>query len=104
MNESEVKKILSNYDVSVKKQFGQNFLIDNNVIRKICDISNITKDVNVIEIGPGLGFLTEELKEKANNVMCYEIDPEMVKVVTNRFENDKNVIIKYQDFLKQQVH
>ena len=103
MNESEVKKILSNYDVSVKKQFGQNFLMDNNVIRKICDISNITKDVNVIEIGPGLGFLTEELKEKANKVMCYEIDHEMVKVVTNRFENDKNVIIKYQDFLKANI-
>lgn len=103
MNINEVKQILNKYDVSVKKQFGQNFLMDNNIITKICDISNITKEVNVIEIGPGLGFLTQELKARANKVMCYEIDSEMVKVVTNRFENDDNVIIKYQDFLKANI-
>ena len=82
MNINEVKQILTKYDVSVKKQFGQNFLMDNNIVNKICDISNITKEVNVIEIGPGLGFLTEELKKRANKVMCYEIDSEMVKVIT----------------------
>lgn len=103
MNINEVKQMLTKYDVSVKKQFGQNFLMDNNIINKICDVSNISKEVNVIEIGPGLGFLTQELKERANKVMCYEIDPEMVKVVTNRFESDHNVIIKYQDFLKANI-
>lgn len=103
MNINEVKQILTRYDVSVKKQFGQNFLMDNNIINKICDVSNVSKEVNVIEIGPGLGFLTQELKQHANKVMCYEIDPEMVKVVTNRFENDENVIIKYQDFLKANI-
>ena len=46
MNINEVKQILTKYDVSVKKQFGQNFLMDNNIINKICDISNITKKVN----------------------------------------------------------
>ncbi len=103
MNINEVKQILNKYEVSVKKQFGQNFLMDNNIINKICDISNISKDFNVIEIGPGLGFLTQELKERANQVMCYEIDQEMVKVISNRFENDSNVIIKYQDFLKAKI-
>ena len=103
MNINEVKQILTKYDVSVKKQFGQNFLMDNNIVNKICDISNITKEVNVIEIGPGLGFLTEELKKRANKVMCYEIDSEMVKVITNRFENDTNVIVKFQDFLKANI-
>lgn len=103
MNINEVRQILTKYNVSVKKQFGQNFLMDNNIINKICDVSNISKEVNVIEIGPGLGFLTQELKSRANKVMCYEIDPEMVKVVTNRFENDDNVIIKYQDFLKANI-
>ena len=66
MNINEVKQILNKYDVSVKKQFGQNFLMDNNIINKICDISNISKEVNVIEIGPGLGFLTQELKTRAS--------------------------------------
>ena len=103
MNINEVKQILNKYDVSVKKQFGQNFLMDNNIINKICDISNISKEVNVIEIGPGLGFLTQELKTRANKVMWYEIDSEMVKVVTNRVEQDNNVIIKYQDFLKANI-
>ena len=103
MNINEVKQILTKYDVSVKKQFGQNFLMDNNIVNKICDISNITKEVNVIEIGPGLGFLTEELKKRANKVICYEIDSEMVKVITNRFENDTNVIVKFQDFLKANI-
>ena len=50
MNINEVKQILNKYDVSVKKQFGQNFLMDNNIITKICDISNITKEVNVLEL------------------------------------------------------
>ncbi len=103
MNINEVKQILTKYNVSVKKQFGQNFLMDNNIVNKICDISNITKEVNVIEIGPGLGFLTEELKKRANKVMCYEIDSEMVKVITNRFESDTNVIVKFQDFLKANI-
>lgn len=103
MNINEVKQILTKYDVSVKKQFGQNFLMDDNIVNKICDVSDISKEVNVIEIGPGLGFLTQKLKERANKVMCYEIDPEMVKVVTNRFECDENVIIKYQDFLKANI-
>lgn len=103
MNINEVKQILSKYDISVKKQFGQNFLMDDNIVNKICDISNINRNVNVIEIGPGLGFLTEELKKRANKVMCYEIDSDMVKVITNRFENDDNIIIKYQDFLKAKI-
>ena len=77
MNINEVKQILTKYDVSVKKQFGQNFLMDDNIVNKICDVSDISKEVNVIEIGPGLGFLTQKLKERANKVMCYEIDPEM---------------------------
>ena len=103
MNINEVKQVLEQYEVSVKKQFGQNFLMDNNVIAKICDISNITKETNVIEIGPGLGFLTNELKQRANKVLCYEIDHEMVKVITSRFENNHNVIVKYQDFLKANI-
>ena len=103
MNINEVKQILNQYEATVKKQFGQNFLMDNNIINKICDVSNISKEVNVIEIGPGLGFLTEELKKRANKVMCYEIDADMVKVVTNRFGTDDNVIIKYQDFLKAKI-
>lgn len=103
MNITQVKEILTKYDVSVKKQYGQNFLMDENIINRICDISNINKDVNVIEVGPGLGFLTNELVKRANKVLCYEIDSDMIKVLTNRFDNIDNVVIKYQDFLKANI-
>lgn len=103
MNITQVKEILTKYDVSVKKQYGQNFLMDENIINRICDISNIDKDVNVIEVGPGLGFLTNELVKRANKVLCYEIDSDMIKVLTNRFDNIDNIVIKYQDFLKANI-
>lgn len=102
MQASEIKKILEENNVSVKKQYGQNFLMDDNIIKKICDISNIDKETNVIEIGPGLGFLTKELSQRAKQVLCYEVDGDMIKILTNKFSSS-NVIIKYQDFLKANI-
>ncbi len=102
MQASEIKKILEENNISVKKQYGQNFLMDDNIIKKICDISNIDKETNVIEIGPGLGFLTKELSQRAKQVLCYEVDGDMIKILTNKFSSS-NVIIKYQDFLKANI-
>lgn len=102
MQASEIKKILEENNVSVKKQYGQNFLMDDNIIKKICDISNIDKETNVIEIGPGLGFLTKKLSQRAKQVLCYEVDVDMIKILTNKFSSS-NVIIKYQDFLKANI-
>ena len=76
--------------------------MDDNIIKKICDISNIDKETNVIEIGPGLGFLTKELSQRAKQVLCYEVDGDMIKILTNKFSSS-NVIIKYQDFLKANI-
>ena len=102
MQASEIKKILEENNISVKKQYGQNFLMDDNIIKKICEISNIDKETNVIEIGPGLGFLTKELSQRAKQVLCYEVDGDMIKILTNKFSSS-NVIIKYQDFLKANI-
>jgi 16S rRNA (adenine1518-N6/adenine1519-N6)-dimethyltransferase len=99
MNINIVKNILEKYDTTAKKQYGQNFLLDDNVISKICYLSNINKDTDVIEIGPGLGFLTEKIAAAANKVLCYEIDEMMIKVLEDKF-NNQNVIIKHEDFLK----
>ena len=98
-----VKQILEENKIEVKKQYGQNFLLEEGIISQICDISNINKNVNVIEIGPGLGFLTTELAKRANKVLCYEIDSDMIKILTNKFAETSNVIIKYQDFLKANI-
>lgn len=90
MTKEKVKQILNQENIIVKKQYGQNFLLDENVLEKIVDAAEITKEINVVEIGPGLGFLTEHLQRKANCVLCYEIDGQMVEHLhTKAFSNVK---------------
>ncbi len=70
VNLSTTKKILREFDIKPKKRLGQHFLIDGNVLRKIIDIAKISNDDNVLEIGGGIGTLTEVLLRKANKVIC----------------------------------
>lgn len=89
-------------NVKAKKQFGQNFLKDKNIIKKIVTSSNIDSSTTVIEIGPGMGALTEELIKCAKKVICYEIDHDMVEILNDKFNDipkDKLQIIE-KDFLK----
>lgn len=92
--------ILNMYGLKAKKRFGQNFLIDESIIDRIVEESNINKDDVVIEIGPGLGNLTEKLIEKARIVLAFEIDEDMVKVLNGRFKEVPNFILVNQDILK----
>ncbi|VEU76363.1 16S rRNA (adenine(1518)-N(6)/adenine(1519)-N(6))-dimethyltransferase RsmA [Mycoplasmopsis columboralis] len=85
-------------EVYAKKHFGQNFLKDQNIINKIVDVFDF-QNHNVIEIGPGRGALTKELIKKASHVLCYEIDPDMVKVLNEQFPQATNLEVKLQDFL-----
>lgn len=101
MNKEKVIKILQENNASVKKQFGQNFLLDENVLNNIVKSSGIDSNTFVVEIGPGLGFLTEYLSKNANNVLCYEIDTEMVNVIKSK--NFHNVDIIEGDFLKANI-
>lgn len=96
---NRTKEILSKYDLYAKKGFGQNFLIDSNIIDKIVASANIDKKTGVIEIGPGLGALTEKLCINAKKVLCYEIDEDMVKVLNGELKFE-NLCIKNVDFLK----
>ena len=89
MDLNKVKKILQENDLYAKKQYGQNFLIDNNILNKIVDSANLNEQSTVVEIGPGLGSLTEKLIDKCNTI-CYEIDDDMVKVLNNRFGDKIN--------------
>jgi 16S rRNA (adenine1518-N6/adenine1519-N6)-dimethyltransferase len=96
-----VVKMLKEKNMYAKKQFGQNFLVDKNILNKIIEISNISKSDTVIEIGPGMGCLTEFLCLNARKVICYEIDKEMVDIL------NENLACKYDnleiincDFLK----
>ena len=98
-NLNETKKILAKYDLQAKKKFGQNFLIDSNIINKIIEESKIDKNCGVIEIGPGIGSLTEKLSESAKKVLCYEIDEDMIEILKDNIKTNNVKIIK-QDFLK----
>ena len=68
---------LSSNGFNFKKKFGQNFIVDENIINSIIDKSHIDNDTLVIEIGPGAGSLTDKLTQKAKYVLCYEIDEKL---------------------------
>lgn len=98
MNKREVEQLLQEQGISVKKKFGQNFLLDKNILNGIVNVLNSSDMQNVIEIGPGLGFLTREINKKASNLVLYEIDDEMVTYLTKL--NLPNTIIRNIDILK----
>lgn len=89
-------------DHKFKKKFGQNFLQDNNIIKKIVDTANIEDDSLIIEIGPGSGALTNILTTKGLTI-SYEIDKELENLLTEKFGNNVNSIIIYDDFLNRDV-
>ena len=96
----ETKFFMNRYHIKANKSLGQNFLISEEVIQKIVESSQITKQDLVIEIGPGLGTLTERLLEKAGKVIAIELDEKMVKILSDRFLLDKNFELLKQDVLK----
>lgn len=95
--------ILNMYGLKAKKRFGQNFLVDENIIKRIVDESNIAKDDVVIEIGPGLGNLTEILLERAKLVIAFEIDEDMIRVLNGRFKYASNFILVNKDILQVNI-
>lgn len=99
---NKTKDTLKKYGFHVKKKFGQNFLVDQNILQKIVDIPTIDKETLVVEIGPGLGSLTEHLLERSKYVLAYEIDNDLVKILSDNFDDD-NLTIICEDFLKRDV-
>ena len=97
---NKTKYLMNKYNINPTKKFGQNFLIDDNILQNIVDASNITEDDIVIEIGPGLGNLTQYLIEKAKFVILIEIDNSMIGVLEDRFKEYQNYKILNQDILK----
>lgn len=96
----ETKYIMKKYGISADKSLGQNFLINENVVEKIVENSNITKEDLVIEIGPGLGTLTKELLDKAGKVIAIELDKRMIEILNDRFSMYNNFELINDDVLK----
>ncbi len=90
---------MEKYDVKFKKKFGQNFLKDINIVKKIVRCAEIESDSLVIEVGPGGAIMTRELASVADNVMAYEIDTELQDELNKRLDGVNNVDIIFQDFL-----
>lgn len=96
---SETLALLEEYELQAKKKFGQNFIIDPNIIEKTVALANVDDSTIVIEIGPGLGALTQGLLEKAHKVLAYDIDPDVIHVLHNHLNNEKLSLVQ-QDFLQ----
>ncbi len=92
--------ILEKYKIKANKDLGQNFLINDDVIEKIIEKSQIEKNDLIIEIGPGLGVLTNLLLERSDNVVAIELDKRMVEIISKRFILKNNLQIINEDVLK----
>ncbi len=95
----ETQMLLNQYGLKAKKKFGQNFLINEEIINQIIEKSEVTKNDTVLEIGPGLGTLTKHLIKSAKRVLAVELDEDMCDVLQSRF-NDENLEIINEDILK----
>lgn len=98
----KMQEKLDSHNFHFKKNFGQNFIVDENLITSIINKAEIDKDTMVIEIGPGAGSLTTKLASSAKNVLCYEIDESLRDILASNIKTD-NVDIIFDDFLKCNV-
>ncbi|MCQ2609275.1 MAG: 16S rRNA (adenine(1518)-N(6)/adenine(1519)-N(6))-dimethyltransferase RsmA [Lachnospiraceae bacterium] len=95
-----INSIITQNKFNIKKNLGQNFLWDENVLTKIVDFSGISDETTVLEIGPGLGALTDHLLKKAKKVIAVEIDKSLCEILSKKYENNDKFILIQGDFLK----
>lgn len=102
-NPQETIQVLQRHDFHFRKKFGQNFLIDPRVLDKIIEAAGIGKEDFVLEIGPGIGTLTQYLCEHARKVLAVEIDPKLIPILKETLADYKNIEIIHGDILKQDI-
>lgn len=97
---TKTAEIMRKYDITMKKSLGQNFLIEPTILDKMIQSSDITKETTVIEIGPGIGALTEYLALSAKEVLAFEIDPRFVNILSDTLSDYDNVKVIHEDILQ----
>ncbi|MCD6435750.1 MAG: 16S rRNA (adenine(1518)-N(6)/adenine(1519)-N(6))-dimethyltransferase RsmA [Clostridiales bacterium] len=97
---NRIREIMKQYRFRFTKSLGQNFLKDDNVVDDIIEQCELTKDDVVIEIGPGIGVMTERIAEKAKSVIAVEIDKNLIPILTETLSEYNNIIIINEDILK----
>ena len=103
-NPQNTIEILRKYHFTFQKKFGQNFLIDTHVLDKIIQAADITKEDMVLEIGPGIGTMTQYLAEAAGKVVAVEIDSHLVPILSEALSGYDNVKVINEDVLKMDIH
>lgn len=93
------KEILETYGLTAKKSLGQNFIVDTNILDKIVDAGEVDKNTTVIEVGPGIGALTEQIAKRAGKVIAFEIDDRLLDVLEDTLSPYDNVTVLHQDVL-----
>ena len=96
--------VLQKYNFNFQKKFGQNFLIDTHVLEKIMDSAEITKEDCVLEIGPGIGTMTQYLAERAGRVVVVEIDKNLIPILQDTLSEYDNITIINDDILKVDIN
>ena len=103
MNKRKTPLILKDLEIKQNKKLGQNFVVNTNIALKIISESNISEDDVILEIGSGLGALTEELVKLQNKIYSYEIDFKLFQYLTKKFPKNKNLILYNEDILKANI-
>ncbi|MCF7926898.1 MAG: 16S rRNA (adenine(1518)-N(6)/adenine(1519)-N(6))-dimethyltransferase RsmA [Candidatus Izimaplasma sp.] len=99
---THIKETLKKHNIKIKKKFGQNFLTDLNILKKIAHLPDVTDKSLIIEIGPGLGGLTKQLLDTGATVLGYEIDNDLVPILKETFKADAFSLI-HGDFLERNI-
>ena len=102
-NPQETIEVLQKHDFHFQKKFGQNFLIDPRVLEKIIQAADVTKDDFVLEIGQGIGTMTQYLCEAARQVLAVEIDHNLIPILKETLSGYDNVSVLQGDILKQDI-
>ena len=101
---SRTAEIMKAYQLDMKKSLGQNFLVEPKILQRMVEVAGITDQTTVIEIGPGIGALTEFLALEAKKVYSFEIDQRFVEILKETLADYSNVQVVGQDFLKVDLH
>ncbi|MCL6642880.1 MAG: hypothetical protein K6T71_06115, partial [Candidatus Bipolaricaulota bacterium] len=101
---SYIRDVLAQHKIRLKKSLGQHFLVDENIVRKIASAAQLTPEDAVIEIGAGIGTLTQEVAQRAGRVIAIEIDGRLIPLLTEHLRPHSNVVIVHQDFLQFDLH
>ena len=99
-----IKELLSKYETRPSKGLGQNFLIDKNILNKIIESADIKPNDIILEVGPGIGTLTQELAKTAKEVIAVEKDKKMCKILEDTLKDYKNIEVVNADILRYTLH